>query len=64
MKPINLTKQLSKYKKGWVALDKKKRVIAHAKTYKEIVGKVQNSADVLLVPASDNYFGYVTLCNE
>ena len=60
MKPIDLTKQLSKYKTGWVALDKKKKVIAHAETFDAIVKKVKKIEDALLVPAAENYFGFVT----
>lgn len=58
--PVNLTKQLAHYKSGWVALDKKNKVIAHAKDFDSICSKVKDSENVLLIPASKSYFGFVT----
>ncbi len=58
MKPLDLNIPLSKYKTGWVALDKDKKVVAHAETFESIIKKVKDSNDTLLVPASNNYFGF------
>lgn len=61
MTPIDLTQKLKKYKSGWVALDRKYNVVAHAKTFSDIEKKVKDQkASVTLLPASGNYFGYIT----
>ncbi|MBI3379986.1 hypothetical protein HY029_04480 [Candidatus Gottesmanbacteria bacterium] len=61
MTPIDLTKKLKKYKSGWVALDKNHHIVAHAKTFSDIEKKVQGKKEsVTLLPASDNYFGFIT----
>ncbi len=61
MTAIDLTKKLKKYKSGWVALDKNHKVIAHAETFKAISEKVKEKRrQVVLIPASDNYFGFIT----
>lgn len=61
MTPIDLTQKLKKYKSGWVALDKKYNVVAHAKTFADIEKKVKGKkANVTLMAASENYFGFVT----
>lgn len=61
MTAIDLTKKLKGYKEGWVALDKKYKVVAAAKSFKDISEKVKNKKNgVVLMPASDNYFGFVT----
>ena len=66
MKAVDLTKQLKPYKSGWVAmLDNE--VVVHAKNFELVIKKVKkikkSSKDILLVPASDNYFGFVTSIN-
>lgn len=61
MTGIDLTKQLRGYKSGWIALDKANKIIEYGKTFKDISRKVKNKKDeVVLMPASDNYFGFVT----
>ncbi len=67
MTPIDLTKKLKKYKSGWVALDKKHNVVAHAQTFSDIEKKVEGlptqagkNENVTLLPASANYFGFIT----
>lgn len=64
MKGLDLTKQLKPYKSGWVAIFKDK-VIAHAKSFELIIEEVKKlkkpSKDILLVPASKNYFGFITV---
>lgn len=66
MKAVNLTKQLKPYKSGWVAIFNNK-VIAHAKSFELISEKVKHlkmpAKDTLLIPASKNYFGFVTIIN-
>ena len=64
MKPINLTKTLKPYTSGWVAVNKKnKQVIAHSNSFKEISKKIKEAKDILLIPASDKYFGFITRAN-
>lgn len=61
MKPIDLSKLLKQYTSGWVAIDQKKMgVMAHAKTFAAVCAKVKKTEDVLLIPASKHYFGFVT----
>lgn len=66
MKAVNLTKALKPYKSGWVAILNNK-VIAHAKSFDLVIAKVskleKSTKDILLVPASKNYFGFVTIIN-
>lgn len=61
MTPLNLSKTLRTYKSGWVAVDKNQKVVAHAKSFKEIAKKAQDQKDVFLMPAAKDYFGYLTL---
>jgi len=63
MKTIDLTQSLKKYTSGWVAIDKNRQVIAHAKTFESITKKIQKNPEVLLIPASKDYFGFVTAIN-
>ena len=64
MDAIDFTKPLSKYKSGWVAINEEKReIVAHAKTFSEITKKVKTLKKVILIPASDNYFGFITIIN-
>lgn len=64
MKALDLTKQLKPYKSGWVAVFNNE-VVAHAKNFELIIKEVKKvkkpSKDILLVPASKNYFGFITL---
>lgn len=61
MNAIDLRQALKPYSKGWLAIDKKnKKVVAHAKTFALISEKAKGIKDIFLVPASKNYFGFVT----
>lgn len=61
MKAIDLRLPLKLHSQGWVAINKKNRkVVAKAKTFSSISEKTQGLKNVLLVPASKNYFGFVT----
>lgn len=60
MKAINLAERIKKYTKGWVALNKEYKVIAHAETFQTISDQFEKNKDVVIMPASNNYFGYVT----
>lgn len=66
MKGIDLTKQLKPYKSGWVAIFNEK-VVAHTKSFELIIEEAKKlkkpRKDILLVPASKNYFGFVTIIN-
>lgn len=64
MKAVDLSKTLNPYTSGWVAVNKKtNKVVAHAKSFKQIAKKVEKTKDVLLIPASDKYFGFITRAN-
>ena len=63
MQTVNLTKILKNYSSGWVALSSDyKKVVASGKTLEEVTNKVerQKRSDIVLIPASKNYRGYVT----
>lgn len=63
MQTINLSKLLKNFSSGWVAITSDyKKVIAFGKTLKEVTKEVkkQNRDDVVLIPASKNYRGFVT----
>jgi len=60
MKPIDLSKTLQNYKSGWIAFDKKYRFVAHAKSFKEIMEKIQENPDYVLFPAAKGYKAYIT----
>lgn len=61
MKTIDLSKQLNKYKKGWVAVDQKKQsVVASSNTFRGILTSVKKNKDLILLPAANNYFGFIT----
>lgn len=61
MTPLDLTNALKKYTTGWIALDEKNlKVVAHSKDFVSLSKRVQNKKNVVLMPASDNYFGLVT----
>ena len=66
MKAVDLTKQLKPYKSGWVAI-LNNEVIAHAKSFELVIERVnklkKSTKDILLIPGSKNYFGFVTLIN-
>lgn len=64
MEAMDLRQSLKPYAGGWVAINKKNRkVVANAKTFSLISEKTQGLKDVFLVPASKNYFGFVTIVN-
>ncbi len=63
MKPINLTKTLKPYKSGWVAINKRHKVVAHARSFKTITEKVKDEKNIFVMPASKNYFGLITCAN-
>ena len=56
----DLTKTLKPYKSGWIAINSKKEVVAHAETFEKISEKVAEKDDVLLLPAAEDYFGFIT----
>lgn len=61
MSPIDLSKSLKKYKKGWVAIDKKTlKVVAQAVSFAGISAKIKNIKNIILIPASANYYGFIT----
>lgn len=60
MKTTDLSKTLKKYQSGWVAVSEKNTVVAHAKTFAQICKKIDKNPNVLLIPATRNYFGFVT----
>lgn len=61
MRPVDLTKISASYKSGWVAINKGNKVIAHAQTFASISKKIKNmEKEVVLLPASKNYFGFIT----
>lgn len=61
MKAINLSKSLINYKKGWVAINNKNKVVAHAETFKDITKKIFGLKDkVTLMPATSDYSRYIT----
>lgn len=62
MKAVDLTKILKKYKSGWVAIDSKNaKVIAHKKTFEEVADIPKNKKDFYIMPASNNYYGFITM---
>ncbi len=64
MKAIDLSKVLKPYTEGWVAINtKNKKIVAYAKTFESISNKVIDKKGIILVPASKNYFGFVTSIN-
>lgn len=64
MKAIDLRQALKSHYEGWVAINTKNRkVVAKAKTFASISEKAKGLKDVLLVPGSNNYFGFVTSLN-
>lgn len=64
MKGIDLRKTLKPYTEGWVAVNKRnKKVVAHATTFALITQKIKNTKDIILIPASKDYFGFVTSLN-
>lgn len=62
-KAIDLSTSLKNYSSGWVALDRTHKVVAHAKDFDAICKKIKNRKDLFLVPASKNYFGFITIVN-
>lgn len=61
MKLLDLTKALKKYQSGWVAIDEtKSKVVAHAKDFESISKKIGDKKNIFIMPASDNYFGFIT----
>lgn len=62
MQTVNLSKLLKNFSSGWVAVTSDyKKVVASGKTLKEVTARAtkQKRDDVILVPASKNYRGYV-----
>lgn len=65
MTPINLTKIVSKYKSGWIAINKtNKNIIAHSRDFASLVKKVEKEKDVVLMPAAKDFSGIVTFFYE
>ena len=64
MKAIDLRQSVKPYSSGWVAINKtSKKVVAHAKTFALISKEIKGIKDIFLMPASKNYFGFVTPIN-
>lgn len=60
MKAINLTNTLKDYNSGWVMIDQKYKVVAWAKNFEKIASKAKKNKSVFIMPASKNYFGFIT----
>lgn len=63
MQTVNLSKLLKNFSSGWVAVTSDyKKVVASGKTLREVTARAtkQKRDDVILVPTSKNYRGYVT----
>lgn len=60
MKTINLSEQLKKFTSGWVVFDKDYHIKAHAEEYDEVVKLAKKIKGGLIVPATKDYFGYIT----
>lgn len=63
MNAIDVKIELKKYKKGWVALNSGNKVVEHAMSFESIcdrVNKYEDKKNLLIIPASDNYFGFIT----
>lgn len=61
MDSIDLRTVLKSHSTGWIAINKKNnKVVAHAKTFESISKKIKGLKDILLIPSSKNYFGFVT----
>lgn len=61
MKAIDLRQALKTSYQGWLAINKKNRkVVAKAKTFSLISEKTKGLKNVFMVPASKNYFGFIT----
>lgn len=61
MKALDLTKALKKYNSGWVAIDEnRQQVVAHASDFESINQKIKNKKNIFIMPASDEYFGFIT----
>lgn len=63
MQAVNLSKLLSKFSSGWVAVTSDyKKVVATGKTLKDVSYEITklNRDDVVLISASKNYRGFVT----
>lgn len=63
MKLIDLTKTIKPYKSGWIAVDKKQKVVVWAESFNKIMKKIKKAKDIFLMPASDNYSGFITRSN-
>lgn len=62
MKTKRLKDILKEFKSGWVAIRKKDNsVVATAETFSGISERVKKIKGVYLFPASDNYFGFITV---
>lgn len=63
MKNIDLTNILKGYKKGWVALSNDyKKVLFSADNFLLLMEKIEKAGkekDVVLLPASENYKGFI-----
>jgi hypothetical protein len=60
MKTINLTKLTEKYKSGWIAVNKKAKVITKAKNFESLSNKVNGKKNIYLLPITSKWFGYIT----
>ena len=62
-KEVDLTKALAPYSSGWVAIDRNFNVVSHAKDFATICKAIKKRRDLLLIPASKSYFGFITIIN-
>lgn len=61
MKTMDLTKTLKKYQAGWVAIDESKhRVVAYGEDFASINEKIKDKKGVFIIPASKEYYGFIT----
>ena len=63
MQTVNLSKLLKNFSSGWVAITADyTKIVASGKTLKGVTKAVekQNRDDVILIPATKNYRGFVT----
>jgi len=65
MTPIDLTKVASKFKSGWIAIDKKTlKILIHARDFSSVVRKAEGEKNVVLMPASRDFSNIVPVVNE
>lgn len=64
MKSLDLIRALKGFKNGWVAIDEKKNiVVAHSTDFTSLIKKIGSKKYIFLMPASEEYYGFITLMN-